>query len=176
MKKRETTLAVLAVLIVLAMQSCMNKHYLRTEKALPAEIAGTYTLLLHGNRYGNDVENVAVLDKEGDRYSFEILAPPYDYSIQSGLSAEEALKKAGEHVRSHHAFLDPWLSRIFDREGNIAGYEMRPLYRPLEFGYSDILYVDYRIRDSKIIVWIRKRHDVRDRDDIHDRGPGVFTD
>ncbi|RJQ46184.1 MAG: hypothetical protein C4538_07165 [Nitrospiraceae bacterium] len=168
--------APLVSLIVLAMHSCMNVQYLKTEKAKPAEITGTYTLLLHGGRYSDDVENVAVIDKEGDAYYFEIFAPPYDYTAQNGVPASEALEKAKKHVRSYHAFLGPWLGRILDREGNVIGYEIRPLYHPLEFGLSDILYIDYGLKDNRVIVKIRMRYEVQERDIFHNNRPGGATD
>jgi hypothetical protein len=144
--------------------SCASDRYLRTERAGPAELAGTYTLFLHGVRYSDDVENVAILDKEGDMYSFEIYAPEYDYSVQKGLPAKEALEEAERHVGHHRDFMRSRLSKIIDKEGNIIGYELRPLYHLDRFGQSDILYIDYMTKDNRVITTIRLKEYLRERD------------
>ena len=144
--------------------SCASERYLRTDRAGPAELAGTYTLFLHGVRYSDDVENVAILDKEGDTYSFEIYAPEYDYTVKKGVTAEEALDEAEGHVSHHRDFMRSRLRKIFDKDGNIIGYELRPLYHINRFGESDVLYIDYMTKDNRVITTIRLREYFRERD------------
>ncbi|RJQ49938.1 MAG: hypothetical protein C4526_12890 [Nitrospiraceae bacterium] len=152
-----STAAPALIFVLMTLYSCMGGGYLRTDPAASREVSGTYTLLLHGVRYSDDVENVAILDKEGDGYSFEIFAPEYDYTVLKQVPAKEALEKAERHVGSHYAVRKTELSRILDRQGNIVGYELKPLYHPLEFGIPDILYIDYTIKGNKIItkIWVR---------------------
>lgn len=158
------TASLLLFLLLFTTYSCVSVNYLRTDRAAPSEIAGTYTLLLHGGRYSGDVENVAILDKEGDRYSFEIFAPQYDYTLREQVPAKDAVEVAEKHVRAHHSFYQSRLSRILDPQGNVIGYELRPLYHIIEFGYPDILYIDYEVRDEKVFVKIRLKYELEGRD------------
>jgi hypothetical protein len=135
--------------------SCAYEQYLRTDRAGPEELAGTYTLLLYGARHSDDVANVAILDKEGDTYTFEIYAPEYDYSVKTGMSAKEALEKAQAHVRYYHDFSRSRLRKIIDKAGSTVAYELRPLYHAVHLGQSDVLYINYIVKDNKVITTIR---------------------
>ena len=42
-----------------------------------------------------------------------------------------------------------------DRKGKTIGYELRPLYLPLDFGVSDVLDVAYWLKEGKVKVVIR---------------------
>lgn len=128
---------------------------LKTVPAEIADIAGTFTLILYGAEHSNDIETVAILDKEGDRYTFEPLAPKFKYIVKRGLTAKEALEKADEFISWHNSFHRSQLSGIIDENGKIMGYELRPLYFPLAFGTGDIMDIDYRMRADKIAVIIR---------------------
>ena len=116
---------------------------------------GTFTILLYGCRYPDDIENVAILDKEGDPYTFEIYAPGFSYKVKTGLSAEEALSEADRFLRCSFYYEHSRLNRIFDQAGNPIGYELRPLYSPIRFGQYDVLDIHYTIRDSTVIVYIK---------------------
>jgi hypothetical protein len=161
---KSITAALMVILILLAVTACVNINYLRTERADPAEITGTYTLLLYGGRYFDDLENVAILDKEGDRYSFEIYAPEYDYTVRKQVPAGEALAEAEKHVGSHSSFFRSKLRALLDPEGNIIGYELRPLYHVQAFGDPDILYINYSVKDNTVITKIRLRYDLEKAD------------
>jgi len=127
-------------------------------KTVPAEIAGiagTFTLILYGGSHSNDVETLAILDREGDRYAFDPFAPKFKYSVKKGLTAEEALDEAGRFIRWHNSFHQSQLRGIIDGNSNVLGYELRPLYLPLTFGTDDVLDIEYRMRRNKIAVIIR---------------------
>lgn len=128
---------------------------LKTVPAEIADIAGTFTLILYGAEHSNDIETVAILDKEGDRYTFEPLAPKFKYIVKRGLTAKEALEKAGDFISWHNSFHRSQISGIIDENGKMMGYELRPLYFPLAFGTDDIMDIDYRMRADKIAVIIR---------------------
>lgn len=145
----------------LTINSCAGSRYLKTSQAKGIEIKGTYTLILYGWRYGDDIENVAILDKEGDKYNFEVYAPEFDYAIKRGIQAKLALEEAEKFVGRHHAFWHSQLSSILDYEGNIIGYEIRPLYRPLDFGFPDVLDINYIIQDSRVVVNITLKMEIR---------------
>ncbi len=154
--------------------SCAPEKYLRTEEVKTDDITGTYTLILYGGRYLDDIETVAILDKEGDRYNFEIYAPEFDYKIKKGTDAKDALKEAEKFVSFHRAFHQSILSRISDKMGETIGYELRPLYYPINYGFSDVLDVDYIIKDSRVIVKIRLRPEVESL--FNEDKPFIFQD
>jgi hypothetical protein len=129
---------------------------LRTEEAKPDEIKGTFTLILYGGNYLDDLETIAILDAEGDRYVLEPFVPDFDLRIKKGVPAVEALKEAEAFVNFHPSFWRSQLSRILDKEGKIIGYEVRPLYLPFTFGASDVLDVNYWLKEKgRVKVTIR---------------------
>jgi hypothetical protein len=129
--------------------------HLRTEEIKEGDVKGVFTLILYGARDINDIETVAILDLEGDRYTLEPYAPAFDYKVKKGLSEKAALDEAHKFISYHNAFYRPQLSRILDDKGNTIGYEVRPLYMPFVFGRSDVLEVDYWLRGEKVKVNIR---------------------
>jgi hypothetical protein len=84
---------------------------LRTEGAKDADIRGSFALILYGSRHLNDIETIAILDMEGDRYGFEPYAPEFDYKIKRGIPAKEALEEAERFVSWHSSFYRTQLSR-----------------------------------------------------------------
>jgi len=150
----------ISAILCILLFSCATGNYLKTEDAKDADIRGSFALILYGSRHLNDIETVAILDIEGDSYSFEPYAPEFDYKIKKGVPAKEALEEAERFVSWHSSFQRTQLSRILDEKGNVIGYEVRPLYQPLAFGVSDVLNVDYRIKDSRVIVRIRLKPEI----------------
>jgi hypothetical protein len=158
------TAAIMGILFSLILQSCVTGKYLRTEQAPDSEITGNYTLILYGGNYSEDIENVAILDKEGDPYTFEVFAREYDYTVKKDVPAKEALDAARKFISSHRSVRGTKLNRVIDKEGNTIGYELRPLYFQLEYGYPDILHTEYVEKDHKIIVrvWLREEFERRE--------------
>lgn len=148
--------AVFIYILVLAfLGSCATDRLIRTEPSEYKELAGSFTLILYGSRHLNDIETIAILDIEGDGYSFESYAPEFDYRIKKGVTAKEAIKEAEHFVSWHSSFYRTQLSRIVDEKGAVIGYELRPLYYPLTFGHADVLDVDYIKKGDKVIVRIK---------------------
>lgn len=135
--------------------SLAHAKYLETEEAKADDVTGVFTLILYGGRHINDLETIAILDKEGDQYEFETYAPEFDYKIKKGVPAGDALNEAKKFVSFHNAFWRSQLSKVFDEKGNIIGFELRPLYYPFVYGRDDLLEVSYKPKDGKVIVYIR---------------------
>lgn len=123
--------------------------------ASAAEPTESYTLIFYGGRHSNDLETIAFLDREGDGYTFEVYAPDFDYSIERGVSAAEALKKAKEFVGWHNAFSYAQTKELNDRSGKFIGFEVRPFYMPFVFGVSDVMDVFYNFYGGRVIIKIR---------------------
>lgn len=159
--------------LFLCINSCVPSVYLNTIPVDPREIEGTYALILYGGRHSSDIENVAILDKEGDQYTFMVYAPEFDYKVKKHVPAKEAFAEAGAFVRFHHAFWKAQLRGIVDPSGMLIGYEVRPLYSPLDFGYPDVLEVDYLIRENTVTVRIDLKRELRRRL-FDDESPFIF--
>ncbi len=148
-------------LFALTLQACVAGKQLPTSSANPAELKGTYTLLLYGCHYPEDIKNLAVLVDEGSRYPVEIYDIPTSYQVKKGVPGPQALKEADSFVRcSTRRVIQTQLRRITDGAGGTLGYEMRPLYFPLEFGQLDVLLVSYSLQNGIVRTYIRLDPDV----------------
>lgn len=156
---------------VLFLSACAPSHYryLKSETVKDVTtITGSFTLIQHGNRHGDDFETLAVLDIEDDTYTFEPHAPSFDYKLKKNLNGEDALGEAIRFVRQHESFKGVRISRLSDNLGNILGFEVRPFYRDSRFRSSDVLDVNYIVREKKVIIFIKlkyfvEKHFKRDR-------------
>jgi len=147
-------IAAIVVLIIIALISLSGGNHLKTEVANLADVQGKFTLLLYGCSSRDDLANIAILDKEGDPYSFEIYAPDSSYTTKAGLNAAEALQEAERFVRCNFQSGRSQLRRILSPAGVGIGFELRPLYSIVTFGKDDVLDVRYLIKDRKIVVQI----------------------
>lgn len=137
---------------------------LKTEKANASDIRGTFTLILYGGRYSDDLETVAILDSEGDQYHFEPYAPDFDYRVKKGIQAKEALAEAEKFVSFHNAFWRSQLSKILDNKGTTIGYELRPLYLNFVYGTSDLLDIYYWLKeDGKVKATIKLKPQILEK-------------
>jgi hypothetical protein len=134
---------------------CAGGAGLRTQVVQSQEVEGSYTLILYGARYSDDIQTLAILDLEADGYTFKVYAPDFDYKIRKGVPAKEALAEAVQFVSFHRSFQRPRISRIMDLQGRTIGYEVRPLYHTIDFPYSDVLDVHYGLAGGEVTVRIR---------------------
>lgn len=147
-------IAVIVVLVVIGLVLLSGDNHLKTEPAGPADVYGTFTLLLYGCSSRDHLENIAILDREGDPYSFEIHAPGFSYTIKTGLNAAEALQEAERFARCNIQSERTQLRRVLGPANAGIGFELRPLYSVVKFGKDDVLDVRYVIKDKKIVVHI----------------------
>jgi hypothetical protein len=146
----------LVPLLALTLQACVEGKQLATRSADPADLKDTYTLLLYGCHYPDDIKNLAVLVDEGSRYPVEIYDLPTSYQVKKGVPGPQALKEADSFVRcSIRRVTQTQLRRIIDDAGGTIGYEVRPLYSPLEFGKTDVLSVSYSLQNGTVRTYIR---------------------
>ncbi len=157
------TIIIISLSLIISLFSCSIRKSLITEEISVDKITGTFTVILYGNRFSGEVENVAILDIEGDRYIFEIFAPDFDYTVISNMSSDDAKKRALSFIASYGAFKYAQISQIKDLEGKIIGYEFRPLYSSSEFGFFDVFDIDYRIDGNKVTVKIDLINEVKRR-------------
>jgi len=144
------------IFLAITLTACVPSIRLMPSAAKPAEMAGTYTLLLYGCHYPSDVKNAAFFVEEGSKYPLEIFDLDTSYKTIKGLSAQEALAKAEAFLRcSTYSVWQTQLSRIPDGSGGIIGYEMRPLFIPYQLGQANVLNISYSLKGGKVITYIR---------------------
>ena len=152
-----------ALILVLAamFQACVPGKRLTTSSADPSDMKGTYTLMLYGCHYPDQINNIAILVDETSKYPVEIYDLDTSYKVKKGVLPQQALAEAESFVRcSTHRIWQTQLLRIPDDSGGTIGYEVRPLYIPYEFGIPDVLLVNYFLRDSTVRVYIKIDPDV----------------
>jgi hypothetical protein len=172
--KNISGLATLLLTLIL-LQSCSLGTQLNTEMADPKLITGTYTLLLYGCHYSEQIDNVAILVDKNSKYPLEIYDIKTSYSVENDVPAQQALEKADAFVRcSSHRVSQTQLTRIPDDSAGTVGYEVRPLYVPTEFGTQDVLIINYALKDGKIRVYIKKTSQAEDKsgDGMNSQGQG----
>jgi hypothetical protein len=168
---------ILSVMLVMASLTAfagcaLPEARIHTEPPDEKEISGTFTLILYGGNYLNDLETVAFLDREGDAFTFDIYAPDFDYRTIKGLSATEGLKRAEDFVSRNTSFQRVRLSSIVEAKAGIIGYEVRPLYLPFTYGTDDLLDISYGEEGNKVVVTIRLKpsiENLKSRRDIDTR-------
>jgi len=121
----------------------------------PHELTGTYTLILYFGDQPDGTGRAAFLDREDDQYTFEPYAPESVYKMISGLTGEEALKKAEEFVSDHASATGAYKSVIVSDNGIRVGFEVKPLYEPIRYGTPDILDINYSAEGFKIRIDVR---------------------
>ena len=144
------------VVLAAALVSCMSSIRLTPSGADPQAVTGTYTLLLYGCRYPADAQNVAFLVSDTSKYPLDIYDLDTSYKVKANVPAQQALNEANSFLRcTSYRLWQTQLQSIPDGSGGIIGYEMRPLYLPLEFGKPDILLINYALRNGKARVYIK---------------------
>jgi hypothetical protein len=137
--------------------SCTQEIRLNTQGAQDSEVSGNYTAIYYGCNFLNDLETIAILEKEGNKFPFELYAPDFKYRVKKGLSSAEALETAKKSVNCNASFTRTSVSSILAPSGETIGYEVRPLYLPYRYGVDDVLDVDYKLKDNKVVITIRLR-------------------
>ena len=129
----------------------------RSLKTVPSSVTainGLFTLILYGGKHSDDIETIAILGKENDRYTFEPFAPEFKYTVKKGVPAKEAVAEAESFISRHNSFWQSKISGIVDERGNILGYELRPLFFPISFGAEDVIDVNYKMEANKVVASI----------------------
>jgi len=133
--------------------SCAGGKALRTERVQDVrEIHGLYTLILYTEGQYDSLKTLAFLSIEGSGYFIEPYVPSFDYGVWTNVSGEYAMLYALDFVgRQNPNYKQPEVKRILDPSGKIIGYEVRPLYYPLAYGFSNVLFTSYFLEPGGIV-------------------------
>jgi len=135
--------------------SCTPGIRLQTQEVRETEATETYKTILFGCTYNDDLESVAFLDREGDRYTMAPYAPDFRYRIITGLAAKEAFSRAEGFLQCSTAFQGFQVREIIAPGGERVGYEIRPVYHAFVYGAGDPISVDYWLKGDTVVVQIR---------------------
>jgi hypothetical protein len=148
-------------LLAMILFACVPGYRLMPSAAKPAEMKGTFTLLLYGCNYPSDVKNVAFFVSENSKYPLDIFDIDSSYKVKKGLSAQQAMDAANSFVRcSSYKVWQTQLQLIPDDSGGIVGYELRPLYLPYQLGAVDAMIINYFLKNGKVVTYIKLDPDV----------------
>src|SRR5512134_1465687 len=156
----------LILLLAATMQGCIAGKQLMTVGADPSEVKGTYTLLLYGCHYPAQIQDVAILVDEAGRYPVTIHDLDSSYRVKKGVPAGQALSEADRFVRcsTFHIWRTE-LRKILDDSGGTLGYEVRPLYMPVQFGFADVILTSYSLQGGVVKAYIKLFPDVERQQD-----------
>lgn len=139
--------------------SCAIRPALKVEGAARPPVKGMYSLILYGCTHFDDLRTLAILDRQGDRYTIEPYAPDFDYRVIKDLPARQALDRAEEFIGSCSPdFMHSQLSMIMTKDGEIAGYEVMPLYWSYAYPGSVVLDTHYFLDKNRIMAFIKLKH------------------
>lgn len=116
--------------------------------------SGTYTMTAYGCNAADDLQAVAILEKETSPYHVSIVEPRAQYQVLSGLSADEAYRLAEDFVTCNPNAQQTELSRMTAADGSLIGYEMKPVYLPLRAGSSDGVETTYRLKGDSLLAYV----------------------
>ena len=154
-KNVKSTYVIASWLLASLLMSCMPGVRLATQGAQDSEVTGRYSVIFLGCNFLNDLETIAFLDKEDDRYIFDPYVPEFNYRVKAGLDGPTALAAAEHFLNCNGSYSRTQLRRIIGPDNDIIGYELRPLYDPFTYGIDDVLETDYVIRGDKVVIYIR---------------------
>jgi hypothetical protein len=152
-------------LITILCGACVATRYtLQTQDGGLTETAGTYTIIRYGASNPEDFATFAIIFPEQGRYSFDIFKPDFEYRVEKGLTAKQAMEAAQTFVNWHPEFSRAQTSRILGPDGNVIGYEVKALYKTTLFGKEDVAYLTYVLKDNNMVtVYLRVDDVVRAR-------------
>jgi hypothetical protein len=157
MKTMKSVYGITLILVLAAtLQGCMAGKQLRTSAADPSEVKGTYTLLLYGCHYPAQLQEVAILVDDAGRYPITIHDLDSSYRVKKGVPAEQALSEADRFVRcSTNRIWRTEMRKILDDSGGTLGYEVTPLYDPVQFGIPNVIQTSYSLQNGVVKAYIR---------------------
>jgi hypothetical protein len=149
-----------ATLFVFSFVSSAGAAGLKTARADASEVQGTFTLMLYGCSSGSDVNNVAILKKEGGGDAFKIDAPDSEYAVKAGLDGREALAQAEKFLGCSVELDHTQLSKIMGPKGDVLGFEVKPQYEISRFGTPDAFETRYTWEGDSVTARIMPDPDI----------------
>jgi hypothetical protein len=162
-KSRAIMIAAVIFLVGLMCGVCdVSAAGLKTIDGGTPDSSGTYTVIRYGQNYADDVAALVVIVPEKGKYAFEVNKPAFEYRVQKGLTAKQAMEMAQDFVSRHREFQRSQTSSVLGPEGNVIAFEVKALYKTTFLGMDDVIYTDYVLRgDDRVQLNIRLDDAVR---------------
>ncbi|MDA8165376.1 MAG: hypothetical protein M0017_10155 [Desulfobacteraceae bacterium] len=113
---------------LLAIAGCIPGPSLRLARTAPPENGGLYSLILYGGVGHDDFETLAVMDREGDPYRIVSWTGDIGVEEREHLTAAEAFREAKAFLGNQNTFRSVETLAITGPDGQVIGYELRPLF------------------------------------------------
>lgn len=162
---------IILLAMCLFLGACGAGNLLKSKTIEDREIdSGVFKVILYGGKHANDLETVAFLDIDGDAYTLKPYGAKFNFTEYAGQEGFEAYNTAKEFVSSHRSFKRSELREIMGPQGGVIGYEVRPLYRMLEFGTDDLVDVTYELTGANDVqIYVRLQESVERMMESRDR-------
>jgi len=151
MKKSNGFSLVSLLLLVLTISGCAAVDLTRQIVAEPDKLPGTYTAILIGGTFAADADRVVILDLEGDRYTFQPVAPDYRIKRIEGLTAAAGVAEAVKFFSPHCAYNGYRVRSLKLPAGDIVGYEITPDYPSSLCEWGNTVTVGYDVKADGVI-------------------------
>lgn len=159
--KRPVTICIMYLLLSLfILTSCTGGKVLRTEPSDEGNISGTFDVNYYSNQDYDALMYVAILDIDGDEHEISIYAPEYYIKTANNVKAEEAVSHSLEFIKNHREYIKYYIEKILTDEGDVIGYEIKPLYSPVTYGVTDVFdnrYLSMGDGKVKAIIDLKER-------------------
>ncbi|RME66661.1 MAG: hypothetical protein D6778_04395 [Nitrospirae bacterium] len=139
-----------------------------TKRARSEELTGRYDLILYGGNYMDDPETIGFVDIKDDTVEFRPYAPDYKFKIIKDIPGKRALEYMKGHLYAQSDVLSIEIRKIFSPEGELLGFELRPLYEPFKYG-MDTPEVHYQLKGKRLIIYVNTPWALEEEDDDFNR-------
>lgn len=143
----------LLMILVLITLPLNLKAEVLVKQCSDSDIKGKFNLIIYSNSFINDPETFIILDRVDDNIKIAPYAPDFKYRAIENLDEKEALKIANEILKSSSVSTIK-CSAIYDN-GNIIGYELKPIYFLWIFGVLEPVETVYKKEGNSILIFIR---------------------
>lgn len=150
--KEQAIVITCTILVFSFLGACAGRQPLKTVSvAATEEVQGMFRVILYGTASYDWLESVALLDREGDGYILEPYAPNFNYRILHSVNHEDAVNEAVHFISAHQDYHTHRMKKILGENGTIIGYEIKPIYYPFVYGFTEVLDVDYFLLENGMV-------------------------
>ena len=126
----------------------------KTDRVKPYDVeSGTYKVIGFEKGTVNDPMMIAILQREDVPYSLKFKTAGDSREV-TGLTQDEAIRQAEAYVKSNPAVTKTELSKIYDADGTLIGYEMTPVFMPMRYGSSDVVDSHFRVSGDRTLAYV----------------------
>jgi hypothetical protein len=150
---QRSVLSVAVALLFIGLAASAEAKAVKTDRVKPHDVqAGTYNVIGYEQETVNGPIRVAILQKE-DAPNIKFKTPG-DTKQVTGLTQDNAIRQAEAYVKANPAVTKTELSKMYDADGTLIGYEMSPIFLPMRYGSSDVVDSHFRISEDRTLAYV----------------------